>query len=123
MSTPSRATAALSEILDHIDYARSKVDGVSRAQFVEDRDAIYIVTRCLEIISEASRRLEDEVRARHVDIPWRQLFDAGNVYRHGYETVSPGRLFDTLIDDLPALETAVRAEIDRLKLIEQRAER
>jgi uncharacterized protein with HEPN domain len=40
------------------------------------------VTRCLEIISEASRRLPESLKARHPEIPWKQIAGAGNVYRH-----------------------------------------
>jgi uncharacterized protein with HEPN domain len=42
----------------------------------------YAVIRSLEIISEASRRLSDELKARHPGIPWREMAAAGNFYRH-----------------------------------------
>jgi uncharacterized protein with HEPN domain len=36
----------------------------------------------LAIISEASRRLSDELKARWLGIPWREIAAAGNFYRH-----------------------------------------
>jgi uncharacterized protein with HEPN domain len=45
---------------------------------------LYALTRCLEIISEASRRLSDEQKARHPEIAWREMAGAGNMYRHDY---------------------------------------
>jgi len=54
------------------------------------------VTRCLEVISEASRRLSDELKARHLGIPWKQMAGAGNIYRHDYQTLprfASGMLF------------------------------
>jgi Protein of unknown function DUF86 len=37
--------------------------GVGYEAFVADPRTVYAVTRCLEIISEASRRLPDELKA------------------------------------------------------------
>jgi DNA-binding XRE family transcriptional regulator len=48
----------------------------------------YAITRCLEIISEATRRLSPETKARHPDIPWRKMSASGNIYRHDYEDVA-----------------------------------
>nr|WP_294507592.1 HepT-like ribonuclease domain-containing protein [uncultured Rhodopila sp.] len=46
------------------------------------------MTRCLEIISEASRRLPEEMKSRHPSIPWRNVGAAGNIFRHEYEKVA-----------------------------------
>jgi hypothetical protein len=46
------------------------------------------VTRCLEIISEASRRLPEAMKARHPSIAWSDMAGAGNVYRHDYDDVA-----------------------------------
>jgi uncharacterized protein with HEPN domain len=67
----------------------------------------YAVTRCLEIISEASRRLPDELKARHPAIAWRDMAAAGNIYRHEYEDVAARRVWLTLTMSLPLLQEAV----------------
>jgi uncharacterized protein with HEPN domain len=67
----------------------------------------YAVTRCLEIISEASRRLPDELKARHPAIAWREMAAAGNIYRHEYEDVAARRVWLTLTMSLPLLQEAV----------------
>jgi uncharacterized protein with HEPN domain len=72
---------------------------------------VYAVTRCLEIISEASRRLSDELKGRHVSIAWREMAGAGNVYRHNYEDVAARRVWETVQRDLPALQTVVEREL------------
>ena len=48
---------ALRDILHHIGLATSFSAGFDRASFKDDIKSVYAVTRCLEIISEASRRL------------------------------------------------------------------
>ena len=60
------------------------------------------MTRALEIISEASRRLPDDMKARHPDIPWNEMAGAGNVYRHKYETVDEAMIWHTMRHDLEA---------------------
>ena len=59
--------------------------------------------RCLEIISEASRRLSAAAKARHPQVPWRQIAGAGNVYRHGYDSVTLDIVWLTVHDELPVL--------------------
>ncbi|WP_420824055.1 DUF86 domain-containing protein [Telmatospirillum siberiense] len=64
--TPSdRTRQALLDILDNAELACSFVVGMTWQEFVSDRRTFYAATRCLEIISEASRRLDDATRERH----------------------------------------------------------
>ena len=88
--------AALHDILHHIDLATGFVAGFARTTFEADPRTLYAVTRCLEIISEASRRLPDELKARHPSIPWKDMAGAGNVYRHDYEDVTARQVWDTI---------------------------
>jgi uncharacterized protein with HEPN domain len=62
--------AALRDILYRIDMADQFVDGLDYAAFHDDLRTFFAVTRCLEIISEASRRVCDEAKARHPSIGW-----------------------------------------------------
>jgi uncharacterized protein with HEPN domain len=77
----------------------------------DDPMPLYAVTRCLEIISEASRRLSDELKARHPEMPWREMAAAGNFYRHNYEDVLPTRVWKTVQEDLPPLRTLIEQEL------------
>ena len=78
----------LRDILDNIRLAQSFVEGFSLRAFRTDTRTIYAVIRCLEIISEASRRLPASLKNRHPNIPWKDIAGAGNVYRHDYEEIS-----------------------------------
>ena len=75
---------------------------------------MYAVTRCFEIISEASRRLPDDLKARHPQIPWRDIAGAGNIYRHDYEDVQAKIIWRTVQGSLDALLAAVADELVRL---------
>src|SRR3954449_7829386 len=111
-SMPSKSVdTALRDILHHIDLAANFSAGFDRASFKHDLRTVYAVTRCLEIISEASRRLPDELKARHPAIAWRQMAGAGNVYRHDYEDVAARYVWKTVNQSLPPLRKAVAAEL------------
>lgn len=111
---PSSEPARVLAIIAHnIALARRFIEGMSFASFAGDERTLYAVTRCLEIVSEAARRLPDEVKARHPGVPWKRIAGAGNVYRHDYEDVLASILWDTVRDHLHALESAVRMEMTR----------
>ena len=109
---PSRAKErSLRDILFHIDLATEFVAGFDRDTFKKDLRTLYAVTRCLEIISEASRRLPDDLKARHPTIAWKQMAGAGNVYRHDYEDVAAQFVWDTVQCALPSLREVVEIEL------------
>jgi uncharacterized protein with HEPN domain len=111
---PSRAVeTALSDIRYHIDLANEFVAGFDPDTFKSDLRSVYAVTRCLEIISEASRRLPGDLKARHSAIAWKQMAAAGNVYRHDYEDVAAQFVWDTVQRALPALREVVELELSR----------
>ena len=104
---------ALRDILHHIELAANFTAGFNRASFKQDIKTVYAVTRCLEIISEASRRLPEDVKARHPAIGWKQMAGAGNIYRHDYEDVAAEFVWETVQRALPPLRVVVEAELRR----------
>jgi uncharacterized protein with HEPN domain len=87
---------ALRDILENARLARAFVAGLDAASFAADRRTVYAVTRCLEIISEATRRLGPSIRERHPTLPWRAIMGAGNVYRHNYDNIAEDQLWHTV---------------------------
>ena len=106
---------ALEGILENIALARTFVEGMTFAQFEGDRRTVYAVTRCLEIISEASRRLGPELKGRHPDINWVKVAASGNIYRHGYRVIRDQILWDTVEGSLTLLGQVVETELNRAK--------
>ena len=107
-----KALLALFDIRDCILLAREFTEGFSYETFKELRLHFFAVTRALEIISEASRRLPDDLRGRHPTLPWRNIRDAGNMYRHSYDNVVESIVWKTVHEDLTPLLAVVLAEID-----------
>lgn len=106
-----RERDACEDILTNADAALSFTAGMTFDAFVADRRTNYAVVRCLEIISEASRRLSAELRDRHPHVRWRDIADAGNAYRHGYHSVALDRIWETVNVGLPEIIAVCRAEL------------
>ena len=111
---PSRdAPRVLATISYNIVLARQFLGEQSPDAFADNAMAIYAVTRCLEIISEASRRLPEDMKQRHPDVPWSRIAGAGNVYRHDYEDVASSFVWKTVRSELDSLALAVETELKR----------
>jgi uncharacterized protein with HEPN domain len=103
--------ATLFHIGDNVTLARSFVEGFDYDRFRADTRTAYAVTRALEIISEASRRLPVAIKQRHPELPWADLAAAGSVDRHDYEDVRERRLWSALQRDMVPLLAVVEQEL------------
>lgn len=105
----------LTDIRHHIAMAKDFAAGMAYEMFKDDNLHLYAVVRCLEIISEASRRLPDAVKERHPEIAWKNMAAAGNIYRHEYEDVGAREVWDTLTLHLPLLLAVIEGELASLE--------
>ena len=97
-----------SHILDAADKIKTAVVGRTRESFAEDILIRLAVERLLQVISEASRFIPDDIKARNTAINWRGLADLGNWLRHAYHRTDADLLWNMIEDDLPPLETFIR---------------
>ena len=70
---PGAVRRWLDDSYHHIVLAQKFAGGMNLDALHDDPRTTYAVTSCLEIISEASRRLPDGLKARHPSIQWRPL--------------------------------------------------
>jgi uncharacterized protein with HEPN domain len=94
----------LADIVEAIGRIHRVLDGVPLEAFEQDWEKRWLVERGIEIISEASRHLTEEIKARQAEIPWSKIAGIGNVLRHAYDHIAPDVLWKLARDDLPALE-------------------
>ena len=68
-SVPSKNPAQrLRDIVDNIDAIREFSADMDYDTFATDRKTLYAITRALEIISEATKRLPEEIKDRFQEI-------------------------------------------------------
>jgi uncharacterized protein with HEPN domain len=107
-----KAQLALLDIRHNILAAQRFTRDLSFEQFKGSDLHFYAVTRALEIVSEAARRLPDSLLERHALLPWKQIVGIGNVLRHNCDNVVETIVWETVQDHLPTLLAVVVAEID-----------
>jgi len=94
----------IAERIAHIDKAiddiREALAKQTKASFTDNPMLRLAVERLLEIISEASRHIPLEMKAKEPNINWRRLADLGNWLRHAYHRTDPGILWDMVENDL-----------------------
>lgn len=106
---------ALGDMLDAIAGIERSVAGKTLADYQSDWLLKHAVQRAIEIISEASRALPDDVKELRPEIPWPQVRTIGNVLRHEYHGLSDRIIWGVVVDELPALKIAVAALNEKFK--------
>lgn len=101
----------LTDIVEAIERIRGVLGDSSLDAFEADWQKQWLIERGVEIVSEASRHLTAELKARNPDIPWAKVAGIGNVLRHDYGNIAAPIIWKLVRDDLPPLERICRAEL------------
>lgn len=102
----------LTDIVEATERVRDVLGDLSLEAFEGDWQKQWLVERGVEIISEASRHLTPELKARHPEIPWQKVAGIGNILRHNYENIAAPIMWKLAQADLPALEKVCREELE-----------
>ena len=105
----------LDDMREAILAIEGDTQGLSFEDYLADRKLRWSVERGIEIISEASRHIPNDLKARHPAVPWRKVAAVGNVLRHEYTQVASDAIWAVIQDHLPVLKVAVLAMIDDLE--------
>jgi uncharacterized protein with HEPN domain len=103
------ASPAIHDILVTIERLQSKMAGKTFAEFEVDWEFRFVIQRAIEIISEATRRIPDELKAMRPEIRWSSIAGISNVLRHEYHTVSNKVVWDVVQAELAPLKAAIEA--------------
>jgi uncharacterized protein with HEPN domain len=93
----------LHHMLEAAQAAVSYAAGHGRGDLEADGMLAHALTRCLEIIGEAATQVTSSLRAKHPQIPWRDMTSMRNRLIHAYFDVNLNILWRTVTEDLPPL--------------------
>ena len=100
----------LPDYLDHMQQAAMDacafVEGLGKADFLEDKRTQQAVIMSLIIIGEAVTKVMDsyaEFVQAHAQVPWRNMRGMRNRMAHGYFDVNLDMVWDTVQTALPEL--------------------
>ena len=82
-----RTNFRLKDIIDAIDQIHALLKNKTYQDLTADKVVKAAFERFLEILSEASRHIPENLKVTRPDIPWRRISDIGNHLRHAYDRV------------------------------------
>ena len=59
--------------------------------------------RRISIIGEATKRLSDDFRAQHAEVPWKEMAGMRDVIIHDYDEVDLDEVWTVIRENLPQL--------------------
>ncbi len=86
--------------------------------FLQSRLHQDAVIRNFEIVGEAAKRVSDDYRTTHPEIPWRGMTAFRDVLIHDYDTVDVNRVWLVIENEMPKLKAALLAVLPPLDQLE-----
>jgi len=104
--------------LDHILECTKRISqymaGKTKEEFLADSLTQDAVTRQLEIIGEATKKISMELRNANSDIPWSDMAGMRDVIIHEYFDVDFDIVYDTVTQRVPELQVKVEQLLNKL---------
>ena len=104
----ARDDASLLDIARASHLLMDFIQGMTKAQFYDDLKTQSAVLHQLLIIGEAVKRLSNDIRQQHSNIPWRLIAGMRDKLIHGYDSVDLGEVWKTASEDMPDLLTKIQ---------------
>ncbi|WP_448542501.1 HepT-like ribonuclease domain-containing protein [Roseiflexus sp.] len=83
--------------------ARQFSEGLTWEEFQRSSLHQHAIAKALENIGEAARKVSDETRASHPQIPWSQIIGLRHRIAHDYLHLDLMRIWEIVQHDVPAL--------------------
>jgi len=93
----------LLDMLNAAKLAQDFVAGITWETFQTDLMRQAAVTRQIEIIGEAARRISEASQAEVPDIPWHQIIGMRNRISHEYDRLNLATIWNTVQIAIPQL--------------------
>lgn len=110
----SRDETYLRHVIECIERINANVASGYGA-FLESHTLQDAVLRNLQTLAESTRRLSDEVKEEHPEIPWREIGRFRNVIVHDYLGIDLAAVWTIIHRDVPQLEQVVRRMLTDLE--------
>lgn len=107
----------LHDILNAVNVAQEVLQNVSIEDYCQNptlQPARFACERAVEIVSEASRHIPDELKQHFLHISWQAVASIGNKLRHEYNRLDDRIIYEVITRHFPVLEEAVKQMLSML---------
>lgn len=94
-------------MLDTARKVAERTRGLTRERFNANEDLRLALAHLVQVIGEAARRISDEGRLAHPEIPWRQIMGMRHKIVHDYMDIKESILWEVVTKDMPPLLSAL----------------
>lgn len=98
-----REEAWLLDMLQAAREAAAFADGLSFADFEQNRMVQLAILKAMEIVGEAASQVGPDTQETYSEIPWPEIIGMRNRLVHGYFNVNLKRVWETVQQDIPQL--------------------
>lgn len=114
MPLSRRDPANLWDMLEAAEKVQEFLEGKTFEDFIQEDMRRAAVERNLEIIGEAARRISEELKQEHPEIPWQGIISQRNVLIHEYGDIDYVKIWKVVSIDVPRLIEQIRPLIPPL---------
>lgn len=94
----------LQHILDECNFILKVTHRKTSEQVVDDEILRRAVVRSLEIIGEATKKIDDDFRSQHPQIEWKKIAATRDVMIHHYFGIDYEIVWSIISDKIPELQ-------------------
>lgn len=105
----------LTHILVEADFILESSVGKTYDDLLTDKTWQRAIVRSLEIIGEATKKVDDEFRLAHPTVEWRQMARMRDKLIHHYFGIDYEIVWDVIVNKIPALQDSVSSLINSLE--------
>jgi uncharacterized protein with HEPN domain len=105
----------LQDIFDAVNDIENFVDNMTYEEFIKDRKTLNAVVRSIEIIGEASKNIPETMKAKHKELPWKQMAGMRDKLIHAYFGVDVETLWKAVKENIPPLRQSIQQMLKDLE--------